>query len=405
MWGVGMILSADRQTLGAAVVRKAAILIGGAAVAMLGVSSAAQAQCAITGLPVQIQGLNMAGSLPASISTSVTTADTVFLTQTTAFVASPQATQPGQFAGGIWIRGVGGSVEVDSSAAGNFAAATVVGPINGTFSCTSRTKSTYGGFQAGADIGRLDIGGWNVHVGVTGGYLSMSNKTGTAKVDFDVPFVGMYAAATNGGFYIDAQVRYDFYDMSLTDSTLALTGRGLNAQGWGITASTGYIFTVGSVIIEPSVGVVYSSVSVDPLTFTAPVVIPTPLPTALAVTGTINMRDIETLLGRAGIRFATNTTVGNLAVQPFVAASVWHEFADDLTGNYRCVQPCGAPILTNLSATATGDRIGTFGQYSIGFAASLPNTPWLGYLRFDYRKGSQIEGINFNGGIRYQFAP
>jgi hypothetical protein len=35
----------------------------------------------------------------------------------------------------------------------------------------------------------------------------------------------------------------------------------------------------------------------------------------------------------------------------------------------------------------------------------MPNTPWLGYLRFDYRNGSQIEGINFNGGIRYQFAP
>jgi hypothetical protein len=398
-----MILSADRQTLRAAIVRKAAILMGSAAAAMLGVSSAAQAQCAFTGLPPgvpNLPGIEMAGSLPASISTSVTTVNTAFLTQTTAFVASPQGTQPGQFAGGVWIRGVGGSADVDSAARANFSFTAPPFAGAGTASCTSSTHSTYGGFQVGADIGRLDVGGWNVHVGVTGGFLDMSNKTGTAKVNFGVPFVGLYAAATSGGFYIDAQVRGDFYDMDLTDSTLGIAGRSLKAQGWGVTASTGYIFTVGSVIIEPSVGVIYSNVSVDPLTFTTPVIGP-----LAPVTGTMSVQDIETLLGRAGIRFATNFNAGGLAVQPFLAASVWHEFAGDLRGTYQCSATCGAPVLTSLTAIASGDRIGTFGQYSIGFAASVPNTPWLGYLRFDYRNGSQFESVNFNGGIRYQFAP
>jgi outer membrane immunogenic protein len=55
----------------------------------------------------------------------------------------------------------------------------------------------------------------------------------------------------------------------------------------------------------------------------------------------------------------------------------------------------------NLSST----RIGTFGQYSLGFAASVLNTGWLGYARVDYRNGENIEGLGVNAGLRYQFAP
>lgn len=362
---------------------------------MLAASSAAQAQCAfsVPGAGGRIPaGLEQAGSLPASIATSVTTVSTAFLTQTTAFVASPPASQPSQFAGGFWIRGVGGRADVDSAATGSFS---VTNPaLSGTFSCTSSTRSTYGGFQTGIDIGRLDLGGWNVHVGVTGGYLNMFNKTGAANVHFDVPFVGLYGAVTSGGFYIDAQIRYDSYDMSLTDPALGLAGRSLRGKGWGVTSSTGYVFNLGNFIVEPSLGVVYSRVSVDPLSFT---------PTAIPVPGTISFQDIESLLGRAGIRVATNWTVGSLALQPFAAVSVWHEFADDLTGTFQCAAPCGGFV--NINGTAIGDRIGTFGQYSVGFAGSVPNTPWLGYVRFDYRNGDRFDSINFNGGIRYQFAP
>jgi hypothetical protein len=383
-------------------VRKAAILASVSVALALTASSAARAQCNLPAIVPSV--FNAAGALPASIATSVATVSTVFLTQTTAFVASPAATQPDQFAGGLWIRGAGGRADVDTSAVGNFAIVPAPPPVPpaGNFLCNFSTRSDYAGVQGGFDIGRLDWGGVNVHFGVTAGYLGTSNTTGAAKVDFDVPFVGLYAALVSGGFYLDAQVRYDMYNMSLSDPSVSVSGQRLNARGWGITSSAGYVFNLGNFIVEPSVGVVYSNVSVDPLNFAFAA------PPLGVVSGTLNIADIESVLGRAGVRIATNFTLGDFAVQPFVAASVWHEFGADLSGSAaaRCPAPCGViPVALDISGTAIGDRVGTFGQYSLGFAASLPDTPWLGYFRFDYRNGDRFESINFSGGIRYQFAP
>jgi outer membrane immunogenic protein len=35
----------------------------------------------------------------------------------------------------------------------------------------------------------------------------------------------------------------------------------------------------------------------------------------------------------------------------------------------------------------------------------MPGSPWLGYLRLDYKDGAAIEAFSFNGGVRYQFDP
>jgi opacity protein-like surface antigen len=62
-----------------------------------------------------------------------------------------------------------------------------------------------------------------------------------------------------------------------------------------------------------------------------------------------------------------------------------------------------API--TLLGTSSTTRVGTYGQYSLGLAAQVVNTGWLGFVRVDYRNGNNIEGWTGNAGLRYQFTP
>jgi outer membrane autotransporter protein len=391
--------------------RKIGALLIGSVIALGALSTAAQAQCVFTGIvptnPGGANALGMTSTLPSNIAAAVATANTAFLAQTTAFISSPPGTQPSQLTGGVWIRGVGGYTDVDSRGTGT--TSVTAAPITGRVNCNTTSKSDFAGVQGGIDLGSLNVGntGWNLHVGVTAGYLESDNKTGAAKARFEIPFVGLYAALTGGGgFYVDAQIRKDFYHMRLSDPTISL-GQNLDGEAWGITSSAGYVFGLGNFIVEPSVGVVYSQTSIDPLTFAAVT------PGFLPIPGTLRIQDIETLLGRASLRVGTSMTLGAIALQPFAAASVWHEFADNINASYRSqCPPAPAPpcitfngLRTQLAANSSSTRIGTFGQFSLGFAASIPDTPWLGYLRVDYRTGENIEGLTVNGGIRYQFAP
>jgi hypothetical protein len=82
--------------------------------------------------------------------------------------------------------------------------------------------------------------------------------------------------------------------------------------------------------------------------------------------------------------------------QPFVAASVWHEFASDARLNFTSA--ANLPIFD-----LTASRIGTYGQYAFGLSGQVRNTGWLGYARFDYRNGENVEGWGVNAGLRYQF--
>jgi outer membrane autotransporter protein len=390
---------------------KAGVLVAGLTAFTL-TPTAVQAQCTFAGIgagdPGASNALRMIGILPTTIGSAITTVNTAFLAQTTAFVASPLGTEPNQLAGGVWFRGVGGRTDIDSTATGT-TSVSANPALRGTLACATTTRSDFAGVQGGIDLGRLNFGnsGWNFHFGATAGYLVAENRASTVSSDTDVPFLGLYAALTHAsGFYIDAQIRTDFFDIQVSDPTISLQARGLSAQAWGITSSAGYIFSAGNFIIEPSVGVVYSSTNVDDFRFVARTPGPfNPIPSLLQID------DIETLLGRAGLRLGTSLDLGAFSVQPFVAAAVWHEFAGNMNARYssQCVATCltvGAPPTpTQLGGTASTTRVGTFGQYSVGFAASLPNTPWLGYLRADFRQGENIDGWSVNGGIRYQFAP
>jgi len=57
--------------------------------------------------------------------------------------------------------------------------------------------------------------------------------------------------------------------------------------------------------------------------------------------------------------------------------------------------------LANLST----NNIGTFGQYSVGVSGQIKDTVWLGFVRVDYRDGSEIHGLSGTGYLRQAGIP
>jgi opacity protein-like surface antigen len=348
-----------------------------------------------------------------AISSVIGTMNTSFIAQGNAFVAGLPNPTPDETSGGIWGRAIGGRVE--TQATGTFTGSISgsnffgTGTTTGQIGCNSDIRMDYGGFQLGQDIARLNIGGSGatLHIGVTGGYaeanaqdLGGSNFSG----NFQVPFVGAYAAYTNGRFFADVLARADFYQMNLFSPDAALSNQRLNALGGTISGSAGYRFDLGNNwFFEPSASGIYSKVNIDTLNLAGgfgnsnnPFFLP---PATLAFDPNIS------ILGRLGARVGTTVNALNITWQPFATASVWHEFAGNSTATYTApsffLNPDGNAVNGSLSNT----RVGTYGQYSIGVAAQAAGSPLLGYLRIDAREGSNIESIGFNAGLRYNFDP
>jgi opacity protein-like surface antigen len=297
----------------------------------------------------------------------------------------------------------------------------------GTQKCNATARQDYWAFQVGHDISILNGAGTgaNWHVGITAGYFEAKTKdisgaqtytnlnpgflpgtytspAGSFSADSEVPFVGVYTAFTKGGFFLDGQVRWDFFQNSLSDVNNGLRGQELGAQGVSLTGNIGYNQPLGGGwFIEPSGGLVWSRVSVDPITVPG-----FPLAGGRFATGVVTIDDIESTLGRLSLRVGTNFTSGGVAWQPFFTASVFHEFQGDVSARSLTAGNDGPGVLLDGAVlNITADGLGTYGQFGLGTAAAIINTGWLGYARVDYRTGEDIEGWNFNAGLRYQFTP
>ncbi|WP_430912727.1 autotransporter domain-containing protein [Methylobacterium sp. sgz302541] len=404
-----------------------AFLLAGTAVALPLMASAAQAQCTPTQAN-QANGGGIIGDFSAAASGSVAavqaltsvlnTTNTAFLTQTSGFIGAPSNPFPGQQGGGVWVRGIGGTV--DTNTTGGYAFGNpngVILPGNGT--CRTQTTQDYGGMQIGADISRLNVNGANVHMGITAGYTESTLRSrggGTFGGEFQIPFVGVYAAVTKGGAYADGQVRWDFIEGQINDPTNAIFRQRLDAQSLSFTGNIGNQFPLAdNYFIEPSVGGVYSSAKVDPLRLSGTVFqLNNPL---FGVPSTVKISNFESILGRIGVRAGKNIAVGDYVLQPFVTANVFHEFggkvrslvSSDLGGFFTA---SGDPVTGNFlsqnfdtKTALRGNRIGTYGQFAVGVAGQILNTGWLGYVRGDYRVGDHVEGYGISGGLRYQFNP
>ena len=151
----------------------------------------------------------------------------------------------------------------------------------GRQTCKSTVKQEYAGIQVGYDLAKLNIEGTkaNLHAGLTTGYISaktrdvtaagsyfseeallirqrfidpastngtLNTPEGTLRTHTDVPFVGAYIALTQQGLYFDAQLRWDFYQSSLTDPNNGLRNQSLDMRGVSLTVNAGQNIPLGS---------------------------------------------------------------------------------------------------------------------------------------------------------------
>jgi opacity protein-like surface antigen len=384
---------------------------GGVFVGLLMVSSAAFAQnCTTTQTGATINNIGTlavpTSSASAAISAAIGNVNTAFLTQQgSAFVSAPANPVPDQPGGGVWVRGVGGHVNISSTSTST-GVSTQGGAVfnTATTNCANSQHESFAGAQVGADIARLNWSGWNVHLGTTAGYLGAktTDNAGFGN-NFEVPFFGTYVVATKGRFFADMMVREEFYNVNLNNPGFSFANQPIGAHGYSVSVSSGYNFDLGQGwFIEPSAGFIYSKTSVD--NFTAPGVFGANF---TGITGVIQTNDVTSEIGRASLRVGKAIETPSVIWQPFASASVFHEFAGNTVSNYvslNGVFPAGGAPFTYNQQTSTS-RVGTYGQYSLGLAGQIVNTGWLGFVRVDYRNGNNLDGWTGNAGIRYQFTP
>jgi opacity protein-like surface antigen len=399
-------------------IRKNALLGGSALAVALFASSGAWAQnCVVDPALANIGGLPQLTAFGASVSSSVAATianvSTAFLAnQTSAFVSNPGGAGPNEQGGGVWARGVGGEVTIKSQS-GTAAALNVPAPfaafsVAGNVNCSSKQHETFAGVQVGTDVARLNLDGWNFNMGFTAGYLEARSREQNGlppffRTNFEVPFIGAYAVATKGGFFADLNVRGEFYNIELPNPGFNFFNQQYGAKGISLSTSMGYQWALANNwFIEPSVGFIFSRTQIDPFNAVG-------AGAAAGLSGTFSTANIDSEMGRASVRVGTSFNTGSLILQPFVSASVFHEFAGPTDSGYQtCVNcvflnPQGVAVSVTTQTSTT--RIGTYGQFSAGLAGQVVGTGWVGFVRGDYRTGDNIEGWTANAGLRYNFLP
>jgi opacity protein-like surface antigen len=397
----------------------------GAAVLVLLAASGAQAQCTSVGLnltslgpiaPVAAQAAKIAAeNASASVGalvTAINSVNTAFLPQSSAFIGSAPNPQPDQEGGGVWARGVGGHLSVGTTATAEIT--NLQKPYPGNVICNTRTLEDFAGVQIGTDLARLNVNGWNLHAGSIIGYVGSKTQDATPDLNpptnfrnsLQIPFVGVYGAASYGGFLVDGQVRGDFFENEISDDNHGLSDQHLNARSISLTGNAAYNQMLGNQwFIEPSAGINWSRTHVDPVHIPGNGVLGVPVGLSFTPPGVLTVNDIESTLGRLSLRVGTTLTSGNTAWQPFVSAGVFHEFQGGVTSSAMTNFSAIGFHLPTLGATVSTGGLGTYGQFGLGVSAQVLNSGWVSYLRGDYRTGDNIEGWSVNGGLRYQFVP
>ncbi len=208
-----------------------------------------------------------------------------------------------------------------------------------------------------------------------------------------MPFIGLYTAVTQGNFFADAQVRWDFYQSNSSSKVYDFSGVQNEARGITFAGSAGYKMPIGpNWFFEPSVGGSWTRLSVDSVA----------LVDRDGIGGILRVNDIDSILGRVSLRLGANFAEGIYIWQPFVAASVIHEFAGDVKSKTTFVDPSNF-FWPGMEFESSTERMGTYGQIGVGTAIVVGNTGWLGYGRGDVKFGDNIHGIGFNAGLRYQW--
>src|SRR5262249_44456227 len=223
-----------------------------------------------------------------------------------------------------------------------------------------------------------------------GTYANDFSTGGNFQDNLQIPFVGIYAAATKGGFFADAQVRWNYYQNRITDQTNGVFGQDVDARGFPVNGNIGYNYGLrDNWVIDPSRGVLWSEVWVDPLNPAGTLVLQPFVPGAavnVSAPGTVSINPIFSALGRVSLRVGTSIITDNWILQPFATISGFREFQGDnsgsvfvnatntgpiaainpFTGRFNCIGFNGARVACTLAGSLSATNIGNYGQFGLG---------------------------------------
>ncbi len=318
-------------------------------------------------------------NIAGSIGSALASLNSVFNEPTSAFIGGPANPNPNTFAMGAWSRVRGGDFHITSNS-------TISSASDGSRTVGNSTVAAFGGFQGGVDGGYYNIenSGWSLNGGLQAGYVSGSSSAVGAQLDIQQPFGGIYGALSNGSAAFDVTLRRDGYNFNLNSAQgyLANNNGKFNGTGYSGVANAQYRFTiVDAWFLEPSVALLWSNVSAGQLN--------------LASNGVMDFSKLNSETGRIGARLGTVYVYDTLVMAPFIAFNVYHEFAGPTMSNitFTGIDPY----------TVATSRVDTFTQTSLGIALSSTTPGLSGFVRGDFRYGSNITGGAINAGIRDQF--
>lgn len=289
-------------------------------------------------------------------------AQSLWLESADSVAAHLAANRQGGVAGsGFWMAAIGGVAKRDEAAvfdAFGFDQAADIGYTQDMF-----------GTQFGFDLGQGDVG-----FGITGGYASSVMRFAGAadRVTFDAWNIGAYAHVAKDGFFANALVKYDFYDVEArltgSDGPAKTDGSGLGARG-----EVGFSLGSDALRIEPVASLSWQRIALDPLD----------LPLA------IDFDDLKGGRASAGLRLRTQQQMGGNALLNLYAQ-----------GDY--VQPFDGNATVTFSTATTGvaftdDRMGAYGKGRFGLSITQGRVTGFieGEGRFsgDYRAGGGKVGL------------
>ena len=178
-------------------------------------------------------------------------------------------------------------------------------------------------FQVGTDLYRkvrTDGSHEQAGISLSAGTIDagVSHYTGSAAGDDTLRAYGVGAYWTHfgpSGWYLDGVLQVNHFDVEAKPNELAK----LETKGWGYTASleNGYPFKFDkNWYIEPQVQAIYSYVDLD---------------SSNDVGANVRFKDVESLIGRAGVRIAKDWDTEGVdktarRTNAWIRPSVWHEF-------------------------------------------------------------------------------
>jgi outer membrane autotransporter protein len=238
-------------------------------------------------------------------------------------------------------------------------------------------QDVFGG-QIGLDFGSPKPDGGLVF-GITGGYANstLGFDGSPDHLIYNAANVGLYAGYVSGAFFVNALGKYDHYWI---DSHLAGSANtsNMDGNGYGGQAEAGFRFGGTKFFAEPVASIAYVKTDID----------------ALNVPGfSFDFNDQDGLRGKAGLRIGSAFSMGGSSGLVYASGMAVHEFQ----GRDQVTLLSGGQTLT-----FQNDRIGTYGQGTIGFNITSPGGV-TGFIEGFGDYSDQYRGGGGRAGLRIRF--